>query len=152
MKGRGQVGEDGVDGAGQVIAYQRESEPPARAGDEFGLPVDDGDAGLKGAGNLDGLPPFKSSNRSLWPIQCTVKGLHPDDRKRNVLLSGLWFGQTKPVMSAFLVPLVEDAELQANGGIEGKNPTTEASVSSRVHFVCASCDAVARPIIRNCTV
>lgn len=68
-----------------------------------------------------------------------------------MLLSGLWFGPTIPVMSAFLVPLVEDAEFQANGGIEWKNPSTGARVSSRVYFVCASCDVVAVPIIRNCT-
>ena len=101
--------------------------------------------------NIDGVPIFKSSNRSLWPVQCTVNELHPDDRKRNVLLSGLWFGPTKPVMSTFLVPLIEDAELLANEGIEWKNPSTGVNVTSRVYFVCATCDAVARPIVRNAT-
>ena len=50
--------------------------------------------------NTDGVPVFKSSKVSIWPLYLVINKL--DYRKRlsreNMLLAGLWFGEKKPAM------------------------------------------------------
>ena len=66
--------------------------------------------------NTDGVPVFKSSLYSIWPIQCMVNELPPHLRSKNILMTGLWFGQTKPHMNTFLTPFVEECrELERTG-------------------------------------
>ena len=40
--------------------------------------------------NCDGVPMFKSSNRSLWPIQIIVNEFPPLFRMKNIILAELW--------------------------------------------------------------
>ena len=60
--------------------------------------------------NADGIPIFKSSKYSIWPIQCMVNELPPHLRPKNVLLTGLWFGNSKPEMNTFLKPFVNECQ------------------------------------------
>ena len=46
--------------------------------------------------NIDGVPVFKSSNTSMWPVFYVVNNLPFSDRRDNVLLHGLWCGAGKP--------------------------------------------------------
>ena len=57
--------------------------------------------------NTDGVPIFKSSKMSLWPIFLMINELPFKERKfrKNMLLCGLWFGPSKPVMNLFSKPL-----------------------------------------------
>lgn len=41
--------------------------------------------------NSDGISAFQSTNGSLWPILCTLNELPPKERKKHVMLSGIWF-------------------------------------------------------------
>lgn len=52
----------------------------------------------------DGIPVFKSSKISLWPVHLTVNELPFEDRKRreNTLLVGYWYNDKKPQMNTFL--------------------------------------------------
>ena len=56
--------------------------------------------------NTDGIPVFKSSKMALWPICLMIHEL-PKRRKlrENMVLAGLWFGPTKPLMTTFTKPL-----------------------------------------------
>lgn len=42
--------------------------------------------------NIDGANIFKSSRKSLWPIQVAVNELPYQIRRNNMILAGLWFG------------------------------------------------------------
>ena len=57
--------------------------------------------------NTDGIPVFKSSKMSLWPVFLMINELPFKHRKKraNMLLAGLWFGETKPFMATFTMPL-----------------------------------------------
>src|SRR5271156_6812834 len=66
--------------------------------------------------NCDGVPIFKSSSCSIWPILCTINELPPFLRRSHVLLASLWFGSSKPKMENFLEPFVNELiELNSNG-------------------------------------
>lgn len=58
--------------------------------------------------NADGIPVFKSSQYSIWPIQCMINELPVHLRSSNILLTGLWFGRTKPKMNTFLMSFVNE--------------------------------------------
>ena len=65
--------------------------------------------------NTDGIPVFRSSNFSVWPLQASVNELPPHLRARNMLLMGLWFGK-KSRMNSFLKPFVSECrKLQEDG-------------------------------------
>lgn len=65
----------------------------------------------------DGIPLFKSSSMSLWPLFFTVNELPYKKRtlKENVLIAGLWFGDSKPCMGTFLKPFNQTLEELKDG-------------------------------------
>ncbi len=61
--------------------------------------------------STDGVPVFKSSQESLWPVYLVVNNLPPGIRmnKENTILCGIWFGP-KPAMKSLLQPVVDMLE------------------------------------------
>ena len=59
--------------------------------------------------STDGVPVFKSSSDSLWPVYLNIYNLPPSIRtnSENTLLCGLWFGPQKPAIKALLQPVVK---------------------------------------------
>ena len=57
----------------------------------------------------DGVPLFKSSTVSLWPVYLQILNLPPSIRmySENTLLCGLYVGPAKPSMKVLLQPLTE---------------------------------------------
>jgi hypothetical protein len=68
----------------------------------------------------DGVPLFKSSSVSLWPVYLLVNELPPTERFlcKNMILWGIWQGNGKPRMVSFLKPLVEDLNKLYHQGFE----------------------------------
>lgn len=69
--------------------------------------------------NTDGVPLFKSSSVSIWPLYLTINELPAKERflKKNILIWGVWQGVSKPMsMNGFLSPFVKDmTDLFTNG-------------------------------------
>ena len=59
--------------------------------------------------STDGVPVFKSSSQSLWPVYLTILNLPPRIRMKdeNTLLCGLWFGPQKPPIMSLLKPVTK---------------------------------------------
>ena len=98
--------------------------------------------------NCDGAPVFKSSKCSIWPIQCQVIELKPEVRKKHILVSALWFGPGKPSVFSLLTPFVKEASLLEKEGVKWKDVQGNDHIS-KVFVLIASCDSVARPMLRN---
>lgn len=99
--------------------------------------------------NSDGSPLYKSSKFSIWPIHVHLNELPPKLRFHHVMLAGLWFGPTEPVMHMFLKPFVEQAKSLVSEGVSWKRDG-EACIS-KVVGICCSVDSKARPTMRNTT-
>ena len=58
--------------------------------------------------NTDGIPVFKSSKYSIWPLFFVINELPISKRwcNDNIILAGLWFGTQKPNMLTFLKHLL----------------------------------------------
>ncbi len=58
----------------------------------------------------DGVPVFKSSKGSLWPVYFMITNIAPHQRTRmdNLIVAGLWFGPTKPNMDILLQPILKN--------------------------------------------
>ena len=97
--------------------------------------------------NTDGVPLFKSSSFSIWPLQSFVNELPASKRKSNFLLSGLWFGNSKPSLSTFLKPFSD--ELQVLGTLGFQWIKNGVRVHSLVFAVACCCDSVARAMLQN---
>ena len=56
--------------------------------------------------NTDGVPVFKSSKVSIWPLYLIINELPYNKRftRENMLFAGMWFGEKKPAMWTFLKP------------------------------------------------
>ncbi|XDV23432.1 hypothetical protein PO909_028010 [Leuciscus waleckii] len=98
--------------------------------------------------NCDGIPVFKSSNCQLWPIQCQIIELDPKERKNNICIPCIWFGEKKPNMTTLLTPFVDELQELEQNGIKWSD-TQSQQHSSKVHALICSSDSVARPQIRN---
>jgi len=66
--------------------------------------------------NTDGIPLYKSSGISIWPIYLAINELPPKMRfsKKNMILWGVWQGKGKPVFQTFLRPFIEDMKMLKN--------------------------------------
>lgn len=93
--------------------------------------------------NCDGIPLFKSSKSSMWPIQMIVNELGLTDRPKNVLMCGMWIGKDKPSMDMYLKPFVQEMKKLGVDGFEYKN------MNVKVYSAICCCDAVARCSIQN---
>lgn len=97
--------------------------------------------------NCDGVPVFKSSNYSIWPLQAILNELPTKERIRNIFLLGLWFGSIKPVMTTFLHPFTEEMKKLASTGFNWIK--AEKSILSTVYACICSADSVARCTLQN---
>ena len=95
--------------------------------------------------NCDGVPVFKSSKKSLWPIQVMINELPPLLRVQNILLCGLWLGEGQPCMKIYLGYFVRAVEsLKAISWQYGCN-----LIKSKVIPYICTVDTVARAKIMN---
>ncbi|XP_022109468.1 uncharacterized protein LOC110989402 isoform X2 [Acanthaster planci] len=99
--------------------------------------------------NTNGVPVFKSSKVSMWPIQCIINELPPTLRKENLLLCGLWFGEGKPDPTAFLKPFTDECNDLAENGFSWKDQESGAQKTSKVFTLICTCDSVARCALQN---
>ncbi|PIK34318.1 hypothetical protein BSL78_28367, partial [Apostichopus japonicus] len=101
--------------------------------------------------NCDGMPAFQSGKGSVWPIQCLVKALPPNIRKKYILISGLWFGTSKPQFSTFLKPFVDEFHNLAEDGVRFTDATTGVEHNTKVFATLCACDSVARCQLQGIT-
>jgi len=97
--------------------------------------------------NCDGVPVFRSSGCSIWPILCTVNELPPKLRRKNVLLVALWFESGKPDMDIFFQPFVNEMIKLRDVGFTWMH--NKKRVNTKVMVLVGVCDAVARPLLQN---
>ena len=92
--------------------------------------------------NIDGIPVFKSSKFSIWPLYLVINELPLSKRfcSRNVILAGLWFGSQKPNMMTFLQPFNESISQLYSKGIELFSPDVNETVLCHAMLLCGTCD------------
>ncbi|KAI2645225.1 50S ribosomal protein L28 [Labeo rohita] len=98
--------------------------------------------------SCDGVPVFKKSPCSIWPLLCTINELPLKMRQDNVLLCGLWFGDEKPHMRTFLKPFVDECVELEDSGFTWENDKG-VSINTKVIPLVLMSDSVARPLIQN---
>ena len=90
--------------------------------------------------NIDGLPLFKSSRTSLWPVLCAVKNVTPVQVFPLVLACGL----AKPADLDFLKDVIADLKKLLTNGLPIENKILKVNLS------CIVCDAPARAMVKAC--
>lgn len=98
--------------------------------------------------SCDGVPVFKKSSYSIWPLLYTVNELPPDLRAKQVMLAALWFGPSKPNCNTYLSPFVKECNQLLTHGFEWIS-VNGIHGRSKVFPLVAVCDSVARPMIQN---
>lgn len=103
--------------------------------------------------NTDGVPVFKSSKFSIWPLYFVINELPFSERtkRENVLFAGLWFGDTKPFMLIFLQPFHTSLrKLETEGvNIKVKVGSDTKEVFSKVILLAGTCDLPAKCLVCN---
>ena len=99
--------------------------------------------------NTDGIPVFKSSKFSLWPLYFVVNELSPlkRQRKENIIFAGLWFGPEKPLMLSYLQPFSICLRKLQDEGFIVESP--ESPFVRKVFLIASSCDLPAKCLLSN---
>ena len=84
--------------------------------------------------NTDGVPLYKSSSWSLWPVFLTILNLPANIRMKaeNVLLAGLWYGSTKPPMRQLLEPVLENLKQLSAPGVVFRTPSGLRTIRAKL--------------------
>lgn len=101
--------------------------------------------------NTDGVPLFKSSKTSMWPLFLTINELPFAIRRNpeNLLLVGLWIGPKKPEMLTFLDPFIEDLQTLQDG-IEIHAPINDLPMFKlRGYLIAGTADLPAKCTVHN---
>ena len=103
--------------------------------------------------NTDGIPVFKSSKYSIWPLYLAINELPVNKRwsNNNVILAGLWFSSQKPNMLTFLRPFKESISHLYTEGVEMFSPDIQGNFLCRALLFCGTCDLPAKAILYNMT-
>lgn len=101
--------------------------------------------------NTDGIPVFRSSKFSIWPLYFRINELSPKKRglKDNMILAGLWFGQTKPNMNTYLQPFHSCVVKLETDGLEVCSPDVDGLFVMKACLLNAVCDKPAKCICQN---
>ena len=96
--------------------------------------------------NTDGIPVFKSTKSSLWPMLYTINELpfHDRVRRENILIGGLWYGDCHPNMLSFLSP-----QMETLNHIKVKGVHINEDVCIRAMVLCGSCNLPAKASVLN---
>ena len=99
--------------------------------------------------NTDGVPVFKSSKVSIWPLYLIINELPYGKRMatENMIFAGLWFGEKKPAMWTFLKPHTQSFALLEKG-VEMESPERGKFHCKGILLSC-SCDLPARCLLCN---
>ena len=89
--------------------------------------------------NIDGLPLFKSSSASLWPVLCSIVNFH----HIAVFPVVLTYGSSKPKDLEFLEDLIRDLCEILENGVQCGNRNVKVSMR------CIVCDAPARAFVKG---
>ncbi|KAK3107860.1 hypothetical protein FSP39_023692 [Pinctada imbricata] len=100
--------------------------------------------------NTDGIPIFKSSKVSIWPLYLTINELPVKQRMQteNMILYGLWFGESKPFMGRFTKPLISTLEMLESDGIDLE--INGQTYNSKAFLICGTADLPAKSLVMNC--
>lgn len=91
----------------------------------------------------------KSSKLSMWPILVMVNELPYKLRKNNVMLCGLWHGNTRPPMNIYLEPFIEELEELHENGLTCTTFMDKKLIAIKVHNLVCSVNSIVRPLILN---
>lgn len=98
--------------------------------------------------NTDGVPLYKSSKRSLWPVLGTICFGNLHQQKLNVIMLGLWVGVEKPDFEHFLWKIINQInDISERGVIYRK--LDGLVVKSRLFLSHIMCDSIARPLVQG---
>lgn len=118
-------------------------------GDLYKSKMLSGETNLSLCFNSDGVPVFKSSSCSIWPIFCSLNELPPNLRKEHVLLVALWFGDSKPNMNKFFEPFINELCHLHDIGFSWICSSTKSVIRTKVKALIGVCDSVARPTLQS---
>lgn len=101
--------------------------------------------------NTDGVPVFKSSKSSVWPMYLMVNELPYKLRKEkcNMIFYGLWFGEAKPEVNIFCQPLLNSLKSLENEGLDVHINGKITNVKG--FLICGTADLPARGTVLNMT-
>ena len=97
--------------------------------------------------NYDGLPIFKSSGASLWPILAQINELKPAARKEQILMCGVWFGAKKNNWISYSKPFLDELRLLGTVGVEWRRKGESMVTKVSTHAIV--CDAPARCMVQG---
>ena len=99
--------------------------------------------------NTDGVPVFKSSKVSIWPLYLIINELpyHKRMANENMIFAGLWFGEKKPAMWTFLKPHTHSFAFLEKG-VEMESPERGKFQCKGILLSC-TCDLPARCLLCN---
>lgn len=100
--------------------------------------------------STDGVPLFKSSSLSMWPVYISVLNLHPSIRMKadNIILAGVWVGPHKPSMKLLLQPVMDDLNSLCRDGLTVMLPNGSEDFKAKLVF--AVFDLPAKASVLNC--
>lgn len=99
--------------------------------------------------NTDGVPLFKSSQSTMWPVYLEITNFPPPIHFRhdNVIICGVWVGHSKPDMNILLKPILEDIDHLHTLGFTFSSP--EGMKTVRVKLLFGVFDLVAKAKVLN---
>ena len=86
--------------------------------------------------NTDGVPLFKSSSTSFWPVYLVIHNLPPSIRmnSENIILCSVWCGSSKPPMHPLLQPLMKTVHELSTVGVQMSTPAGLKVVRGKLLF------------------
>ena len=99
--------------------------------------------------STDGVPLYKSSTVSIWPVYLVILNLPPSIRmnSENTILCGLWIGPSKPDMNILLSPISKYLRQLSTRGVKIKTTSGEYNILGKL--VMSVFDLPAKAIVLN---
>jgi len=98
--------------------------------------------------NTDGVPLFKSSATSFWPVLARLNEVTSKESNHNVLLLGVSVGRSKETIMYLLQNIVNQCSKLSTSGVNWKDNANILQVS-KIFISGVICDSIAKPMIQK---